>query len=128
VIEQCHMHDENLSKEQWWECADRIDKITARIREAGAPRYQFRAYLVLARARACAGDEHAAALALKQAGQIAERGPMPLYVADVHLHRARLFRDRAELGKARELIQRHGYWRRKGELEDAEAAAENWPE
>ena len=66
---------------------------------------------------------------------------MRLYLADVHLHRARLegmlkeedrkqhFPDvdpRAELTKARELIERHGYWRRKEELEDAEAAAVNW--
>jgi hypothetical protein len=59
---------------------------------------------------------------LAEAQQIAERGPMPLYLADVHLHRARLFRDKAELAKARALIEKHGYWRRKEELEDAEAA------
>jgi hypothetical protein len=59
---------------------------------------------------------------LGEAQQIAERGPMPLYLADVHLHRARLFRDKAELAKARALIEKHGYWRRKEELEDAEAA------
>ena len=47
---------------------------------------------------------------------------MPLYLADVHLHRARLFRDRTELATARTLIERHGYWRRKEEIEDAEAA------
>ncbi|MCA9046287.1 MAG: hypothetical protein KDA69_18325, partial [Planctomycetaceae bacterium] len=34
---------------------------------------------------------------LEETEQIAKRGPMPLYLADVHLHRARLFRDRAEL-------------------------------
>ncbi len=59
---------------------------------------------------------------LNEAQQIAERGPMPLYLADVHLHRARLFRDVEELKKARVLIEKHGYWRRKEELEDAEAA------
>ncbi len=58
---------------------------------------------------------------LDQAEQIAERGPMPLYLADVYLHRARLFRDKLELAKARALIEKHGYWRRKDELEDAEA-------
>ncbi|MBI3822573.1 MAG: toll/interleukin-1 receptor domain-containing protein [Planctomycetes bacterium] len=63
---------------------------------------------------------------LAEAQQIAERGPMPLYLADVHLHRARLFRDKAELAKARALIAKHGYWRRKEELEDAEAAAKGW--
>jgi hypothetical protein len=73
------------------------------------------------------GDEVAARRALDEAQEIAERGPMPLYLADVHLHRARLFRDRTGLAKARELINKHGYGRRTDELEDAEAAAKNWP-
>jgi len=73
---------------------------------------------------------------LDQAWEIAERGPMPLFMADIHLHRARLFglsKDRPasypwistqdDLTKARHLIAKHGYWRRKEELEDAEAAA-----
>jgi hypothetical protein len=60
---------------------------------------------------------------------------MPLFMADVHLHRARLIglsKDRTasypwtslqdDLKKARDLIEKHGYWRRKEELEDAEAA------
>ena len=51
--------------------------------------------------------------ALDQAQEIANRGPMPLYLADIHLHRARLFRDRAELARARVLIEKHGYGRRK---------------
>ena len=72
------------------------------------------------------GDSAAARAALDQAQEIAERGPMPLYLADIHLHRARLFRDKAELAKARDLIEKHGYGRRKEELEDAEAAARNW--
>jgi hypothetical protein len=60
---------------------------------------------------------------------------MPLYLADIHLHRARLFgraKDARELGpypwhsqqkdlaEARRLIEKHGYGRRKEELEDAE--------
>jgi hypothetical protein len=66
---------------------------------------------------------------LTEAQQIAERGPMPLFLADVHLHRARLFRDRAELAKAKALIETHSYGRRREELADAEEAAErhNWP-
>ena len=51
---------------------------------------------------------------------------MPLRLADVHLHRARLFRDRAALAEARALIDRHGYGRRRDELADAEAAAAHW--
>jgi hypothetical protein len=72
---------------------------------------------------------------LDEAVEIAERGPMPLHMADIHLHRARLFglsKDRPasypwtspqdDLAKARRLIKKHGYGRRKEELEDAEAA------
>lgn len=74
---------------------------------------------------------------LDEAWEIAERGPMPLYQADILLHRARLFfreathpwcnddgsprSARDDLAEARRLIEKHGYWRRKEELEDAEA-------
>lgn len=57
---------------------------------------------------------------------------MPLFLADILLHRARLFfrektypwpntSAKADLAEARRLIEKHGYWRRKEELEDAEA-------
>ncbi|MBK7828728.1 hypothetical protein [Nannocystis sp.] len=58
---------------------------------------------------------------------------MPLFQADIHLTRARLFHDRTALALARELIERHGYGRRLDELADAEAEAEaeaealTWP-
>ncbi len=81
---------------------------------------------------------------LDDAWEIAERGPMPLFLADIHLYRARLFhaatpypwavdldgRTRGphdDLAEARRLIEKHGYWRRKEELEDAEEAARDWP-
>ncbi len=80
---------------------------------------------------------------LDEAWEIAERGPMPLFLADIHLYRARLFHavtpypwatdvdgrargPRDDLAAARAIIERCGYWRRKEELEDAEAAAKNW--
>jgi hypothetical protein len=53
---------------------------------------------------------------------------MLLNMAVIHLHRARLFRDKEELKRARALIERCGYWRRKEELEDAETVAANWPD
>ena len=71
------------------------------------------------------GVSRPGAVFLDEAEEIARRGPMPLFLADVHLHRARLYGDREELGKARVLIERCGYWRRKGELEDAEAVISN---
>jgi tetratricopeptide (TPR) repeat protein len=87
------------------------------------------------------GDQEGASADLEEAQSIAERGPMPLLLADVHLHRARLFgrlpkderlarfpdiNPKAELAEARRLIEKHGYWRRKEELEDAEAVAIHW--
>jgi hypothetical protein len=80
---------------------------------------------------------------LDEAWEIAERGPMPLFMADIHLYRARLFfgvtpypwdrhadggarGPKDDLAEARRLIEKHGYWRRKEELEDAEAAAAHW--
>jgi hypothetical protein len=66
---------------------------------------------------------------LDEAWEIAERGPMPLFLADIHLYRARLFfreekypwqSARHDLAEARRLIFKHGYLRRKEELEDAE--------
>lgn len=66
---------------------------------------------------------------LDEAWEIAERGPMRLHMADIHLYRARLFfREKeypwesaeADLKAARKLIEQCGYWRRKEELEDAE--------
>jgi hypothetical protein len=89
---------------------------------------------------------------LDEAWEIASRGPMPLFLADIHLHRARLFGvgpvptgrtddgdDQSDgrwepalpypwksvehdLSEARRLIDKHGYGRRKEELEDAELA------
>jgi tetratricopeptide (TPR) repeat protein len=63
---------------------------------------------------------------LDEAWQIAERGAMRLFQADVLLHRARLFRDKAALAEARKLIEECGYHRRDGELADAEEAAKGW--
>jgi hypothetical protein len=72
------------------------------------------------------GDTAGARADLDEAWQIAERGPMRLHVADIHLHRARLFHDKEALQKARVLIEQCGYWRRKEELEDADVAAMVW--
>lgn len=81
------------------------------------------------------GESAGAQEDLDEAFEIAERGPMPLVLADVHLHRARLFSAgapplpaypwgfaKADLAEARRLIFKHGYLRRKEELEDAEGA------
>jgi hypothetical protein len=74
---------------------------------------------------------------LDDAYEIAERGPMRLFLADLHLHRARLFglmasrpaaypwvSPRDDLDAAKKLIDECGYGRRRDELADAEAAYE----
>jgi tetratricopeptide (TPR) repeat protein len=81
---------------------------------------------------------------IDEALEIAERGPMRLHMADIHLYRARLFHamkpypwdkfpdgskgrgPKDDLADARKLIELCGYWRRKEELEDAEEAAKSW--
>jgi tetratricopeptide (TPR) repeat protein len=96
------------------------------LRQAGMMDHLPRALLTRAWLRAVQGDPAAARADLDEAQQLAERGPMRLHLADVHLHRARLFfrenRDEArqELQKARALIERCGYHRRDEELHDAE--------
>ena len=95
-----------------------------------------------------AGELELAVAELNEALQIARRGPMPLYHADILLTRARLFAvgpvptgrvgegnaaggnrpypwdttPQADLAEARRLIKHHGYLRRMPELEDAEQA------
>jgi tetratricopeptide (TPR) repeat protein len=77
---------------------------------------------------------------LDEAWEIAERGPMKLFLADIHLYRARLFGNRkaetgnrkeemqypwespaADLAAAEKLINECGYHRRDEELADAKA-------
>ncbi|MCB1230805.1 MAG: hypothetical protein KDN19_11090 [Verrucomicrobiae bacterium] len=96
------------------------------LREANELCFLPKALLTAALYEGVFGDKDQAEAYLREAQQIAERGPMPLFLADVHLYRARLFRDRDELTKARALIEKHEYWRRREELEDAEAAAKHW--
>jgi tetratricopeptide (TPR) repeat protein len=60
---------------------------------------------------------------LDEAWEIAERGSMQLFMADVHLYRARLFHDAAELAEASKMITYLGYTRRNLELKDAEQEA-----
>ena len=92
------------------------------LRNAGRADYLPRGLLTAALYRFVRGETEAARSALVQAQEIAERGPMPLFLAEVHLHRARMFRDRDELAKAAKLIRELGYGRRDDELADAEAA------
>ncbi len=111
------------------------------LRQAGTIHHMPKALLTSALHHHVTGDAAAARRDLDEAQQIAARGPMPLYLADVALCRARFriaeFGSRkdelteseiedlnSEIAQARSLIQQHGYGRRLEELADAEAAAE----
>jgi hypothetical protein len=76
-------------------------------------------------------DTDSARTDLDEARDIAERGPMRLHLADIHLHRARLFfreksypwkSPQADLAAAEKLINDCGYHRRDQELADAKRA------
>ena len=103
-----------------------INAAVAGMRQAATLHELPRALLASARMWAVQGRLDMARSDLDEAEQIAERGPMRLHLADIHLHRARLLRDKEELKLSRDLIERRDYWRRKKELEDAEEAAKHW--
>ncbi len=114
---------------------DHVDAAVDFLRRAGMQHHLPRALLTRALWRCVAGDFAGGREDLDEAFEIAERGPMRLHLADIHLHRARLFgltpnrpvaypwsSAAADLTAARELIDKCRYERRLGELEDAEAA------
>jgi hypothetical protein len=105
------------------------------LRRAGHQDHLPRGLLTRALWRAASGAFDGAREDLDEAFEIAERGPMRLHLADIHLHRARLFglmagrpaaypwvSARDDLDAARKLIDECGYGRRREELENAEAA------
>jgi tetratricopeptide (TPR) repeat protein len=130
---------DGLALDQLDSCRESFQRAMDGLRRAGAQHHLPRGLLTRAWLRCLTGARtgpESAQSDLDEALEIAERGPMPLFMADIHLHRARLFglsKDRsatypwtspqADLAEARRLIEKHGYWRRKEELEDAEGAA-----
>jgi tetratricopeptide (TPR) repeat protein len=111
-----------------------LDTAVTGLRRAGMQDYVPRGLLIRAwlRSLTCApiGPESAQS-DLDEAWEIAERGPMKLFLADIHLYRARLFfREPAypwqspqdDLAAAEKLIDDCGYHRRDEELADAKKA------
>lgn len=92
------------------------------IRAAGRSDYLPRGLLTAALYHFVRGEPDLAHKHLAEAQQLAERGPMPLFLADIHLTRARLFRDHDALAQAATLIRSLGYGRRYEELAAAEKA------
>ncbi len=100
----------------------RVAAVVNSLRSAGVVEYIARGLLTAASYHFVRGEPTVAHRHLAEAQQIAQRGPMPLILADIHLTRARLFRDREALAQAANLIRTHGYGRRAEELADAERA------
>jgi len=130
-------HTSKESQRGFTTAATELDHAVSGLRRAGMQDHLPRGLLTRAWLRSLTGARtgpESAQSDLDEAWEIAERGPMPLFLADIHLYRARLFfRDatypwqspRHDLAEARRLILKHGYLRRKEELEDAEAALKN---
>jgi Domain of unknown function (DUF4062) len=108
-----------------------IDAAESGLRHAGQQQYLPLALLTRACLRSLTGERtgpESAQSDLDEAWEIAERGSMKLYMADIHLYRARLFfRDPSypwrspqdDLAAAEKLINDCGYHRRDEELADA---------
>lgn len=103
-----------------------LDLAVDKLRKAVRHEYLIRALLARTRIFRLLDHSREAQSDLDEAWQIAERGGMRLFMADVLLHRGRLFRDKAALTEAAELIKECGYHRRDEELADAWEAAKNW--
>jgi hypothetical protein len=121
-----------------------IDAAVAGLRSAASQDHIPRGLLTRAWLRFLVGmliGSESAQEDLDEAWEIAERGPMKLHMADLHLYRARLFGNRkaetgnrkeemqypwespaADLAAAEKLIHACGYHRRDEELADAKAA------
>lgn len=119
-------------------CHEFIDAAVDGLRRAGYQDDLPRGLLTRAWLGYLEGDTTGSRADLDEAWEIAIIGPMPLFQADIHLYRARLFGGRQgengrlkpypwespqmDLAEARRLIEKHGYWRQREELEDAEIA------
>ncbi len=115
-----------------------LDTAVYALRRAGTQEFIVRGLLTRAWLRSLMrkhSDSESAEADLDEAWEIAERGPMRLFMADIHLYRARLFHavkpypwksPQEDLAAARKMIEQCAYWRRKEELEDAEEAAKDW--
>jgi ATP/maltotriose-dependent transcriptional regulator MalT len=122
TLARCALYAALLRGEPSRPALEDAEEAVAGLRAAGNQHHIPRGLLPRASLRHALGDLEGARADLEEAQRIAARGGMCLHLADRHLSRARLFRDHAELARARTLIEECGYGRRRPELEDAEGA------
>jgi hypothetical protein len=127
-------------------CHSSLNAAVSELRRAGTTHHLPLALITRAWLRFIAGvltGPESARADLDQAWEIAERGPMRLFLADIHLHRARLFfrendypwnrspdgslrGPKDDLEAAEKLIHTCGYHRRDEELADAKVAVQQF--
>jgi nucleoside phosphorylase len=100
---------------------EQIEAAVDKLREAGTQHHLPKGLLTRAWLHHLSNRDDLAWRDLDEAWTLAIRGPMPLFQADIQLHRARLFHDRDARAQAATLIHELGYHRRLGELADAQA-------
>lgn len=110
---------------------DAFDVVVAELRQGGRQDLIPRGLLTRAWFRFLTANSEGAREDLDEAWEIAERGPMRLHMADIHLYRSRLFfreerypweSPQADLDAAEGVINECGYHRRDEELADAKQA------
>jgi hypothetical protein len=111
----------NTTQRTFASAAAELDQAVSGLRRAGQQQYLPLGLLTRAWLRSLTGPRTGPGSArtdLDEAWEIAERGPMPLFQADIHLYRARLFfretpypwegSPQHDLAEARRLIVKHG--------------------
>ena len=120
-----------LTKSEVRSATSEIELAVSGLRRSGQQQYISLGLLTRAWLRAMTDDLAGAQADLDEAWEIAERGPMRLFMADIYLYRARLFSRKrkypwaspeADLKAAEKLINDCGYHRRDEELADAKRA------
>jgi len=113
---------EGRASEAVAEAQDAIEKAVAGLRASGdLPRLPW-GLLTRSWLRFVGGNAEGSRADLDEAWEIAERGSMRLFLADVALYRARFFGDAAALAEARRLVAECGYGRRLAEIAELEAS------
>lgn len=125
------LYEQILTKSNVQSGISEIELAVSGLRRTGRQDYLPCGLFTRAWFRVMTNDLAGAQADLDEAWEITERGPMRLHMADIHLHRARLFfrepkypweSPEADLKAAEELINKCGYHRRDEELADAKRA------
>jgi len=131
TLSRAELYTAILSGSSLATCHSSLEIAVSGLRRAGHQDVIPKALLTRAWFRAVSIDIGAAQADLDEACEIAERGPMRLHMADIHLYRARLFFREAkypwespeeDLKAAEKLVNDCGYHRRDEELADAKRA------